>query len=173
MEEIFPLVDTSGCVIGRATRSECHNGSMLLHSVIHLHIFNSNGELYLQKRSATKDIQPNLWDSSVGGHIDIGETPMQAAIREAKEELGLTNIEPVYITKHIIKTVQEQELAYCFYSVSDNEIKIDMNELSDGRFWTIKEISDNLGKGIFTFNFEQDFKLFLSGGINKLKKIIS
>ena len=57
-EEIFPLVDEQGIVVGQASRSVCHDGSKLLHPVIHLHIFNSKGELYLQKRSATKDVQP-------------------------------------------------------------------------------------------------------------------
>lgn len=74
-EEIFPLVDETGNIIGQAPRSVCHDGSKLLHPVIHLHIFNSEGDLYLQKRSATKDVQPDKWDSSVAGHIDLGEMP--------------------------------------------------------------------------------------------------
>ena len=45
---ILPLVDPAGNVIGKATRTECHNGSMLLHPVVHLHVFNEEGELYLQ-----------------------------------------------------------------------------------------------------------------------------
>ena len=57
-QEMFPLVDEQGNIIGAATRGECHNGSKLLHPVIHLHVFNSKGELYLQKRPEWKDIQP-------------------------------------------------------------------------------------------------------------------
>ena len=45
-EEVFPVVDSAGKVVGRATRGECHGGSMLLHPVVHLHVFNSRGELY-------------------------------------------------------------------------------------------------------------------------------
>lgn len=160
-DEIFPLVDEEGNIIGQATRRECHNGSMLLHPVIHLHIFNSKGELFLQKRAATKDIQPDKWDSSVGGHIDLGETPKQAAIREANEELGVSIEQIEYIDKHIIKTAREQELTYCFKTVYDGEIHIDKNEVSDGRFWTFSEIEANLGKDIFTPNFELDFTTYL------------
>ena len=47
---------------------------MLLHPVVHLHLFNSRGELYLQKRPEWKDIQPGRWDTAVGGHVDYGET---------------------------------------------------------------------------------------------------
>ena len=46
--EVFPLVDEEGNVIGSATRGECHDGSKLLHPVVHLHVFNGKGELYLQ-----------------------------------------------------------------------------------------------------------------------------
>ncbi len=65
--EIFPLVDEQGNVIGSATRSECHSGSGLLHPVIHLHVFDSEGRLYLQRRPLWKDIQPGKWDTAVGG----------------------------------------------------------------------------------------------------------
>ena len=57
-QEMFPLVDEQGNITGAATRGECHNGSKLLHPVIHLHVFNSKGELYMQKRPEWKDIQP-------------------------------------------------------------------------------------------------------------------
>ena len=69
-DEWFPVVDATGLVLGKATRRECHNGSKKLHPVIHLHVFNEAGDLYLQKRSETKDIQPGKWDTAVGGHVD-------------------------------------------------------------------------------------------------------
>ena len=66
--ELFPIIDEQGHTIGKATRKECHNGSKLLHPVIHLQIFNKYGNLYLQKRAMNKDIQPGKWDTAVGGH---------------------------------------------------------------------------------------------------------
>ena len=72
-QEMFPIVDEEGNITGAATRGECHGGSMLLHPVVHLHVFNSKGELYLQKRPEWKDIQPGKWDTAVGGHVDLGE----------------------------------------------------------------------------------------------------
>ena len=73
-QEMFPIVDEQGTITGAATRGECHSGSKLLHPVVHLHVFNSKGELYLQKRPEWKDIQPGKWDTAVGGHIDLGES---------------------------------------------------------------------------------------------------
>lgn len=167
-EEIFPLVDEAGNVIGKATRNECHSGSMLLHPVVHLHIFNDRGELFLQKRSSKKEIFPDLWDSSVGGHIDFGETPQQAVIRETQEELGLSNLDIIYLSRHIIETRYERELTYCFYTVTKQKPQPDRDEVSDGRFWTIDEIKQHIGTGIFTPNFEFDFSSFLSEGFDKL-----
>lgn len=171
-EEIFPLVDETGNIIGQAPRSVCHDGSKLLHPVIHLHIFNSDGELYLQKRSATKDVQPNKWDSSVAGHIDLDETPKMAACREAGEELGLSGIDPQFITKYIIETDRERELSYCFYAIYNGVFVLNRDELADGRFWKIEEIQSNLGKDIFTTNFELDFIKFLNKGLNGISSDI-
>lgn len=171
-EEIFPLVDETGNIIGQAPRSVCHDGSKLLHPVIHLHIFNSHGELYLQKRSATKDVQPNKWDSSVAGHIDLDETPQMAAWREAREELGLSDIEPIFITKYIIETERERELSYCFYTIYNGGFVLNREELADGRFWKIEEIQSNLGKDIFTTNFELDFIKFLNKGLSGISSDI-
>lgn len=163
-EEIFPLVDEDGNITGQASRSICHNGSKLLHPVIHLHIFNSQGELYLQKRSATKDVQPNKWDSSVAGHIDLNETPEVAALREASEELGLSGLSLHFITKYIIETDRERELSYCFYTIYDGDFIINKDELADGKFWSIDCIQEHIDKDIFTANFELDFKKFLNKG---------
>lgn len=171
-EEIFPLVDEEGNTIGQAPRSVCHDGSKLLHPVIHLHIFNSKGELFLQKRAATKDVQPNRWDASVAGHIDLNEKPDKAVLREASEELGISNITPHYLLKYIIETDRERELSYCFYTIYDGDFHIDNNEVSDGRFWTIEEIQSQLGQHIFTTNFELDFEKFLSEGLNALNREI-
>lgn len=170
-EEIFPLVDEQGKVTGQASRSRCHDGSKLLHPVVHLHLFNSKGELFLQKRSAKKDIQPNLWDTSSAGHIDIGELPHEAVVREAREELGVIDIDPRFIWSYIIESDRERELSYCYYAIYDGDIKIDHDEVEDGRFFSIHDIQKQIGQGIFTLNFESDFIHFLDKGLDALKQI--
>ena len=83
-EEIFPVVDEAGKVVGSATRGECHGGSKLLHPVVHLHVFDSDGRLFLQHRPAWKDIQPDKWDTAVGGHVDYGEGIAEALRSEGR-----------------------------------------------------------------------------------------
>lgn len=161
-EEWFPLVNEEGETTGKATRKECHSGSKLLHPVIHLHIFNDAGDLYLQKRSMNKDIQPGKWDTAVGGHIDYGETVEEALRREVREELGITDFTPQFITRYIFESTIEKELVNTFRTVYNGPFKPDTEELDGGRFWPVEEIKVNLGKDVFTPNFEQEFKrLFL------------
>ena len=87
--ELFPIVDEDGNVLGSILRGEAHDGRKVLHPVVHLHLFNSRGELYLQRRPDWKPIQPGKWDTAVGGHISYGETVKEAFQREVMEELGI------------------------------------------------------------------------------------
>ena len=110
--EKLPLVDEEGNLTGAATRRECHNGSKWLHPVVHLHVFNSQGELYLQKRPNWKDIQPGKWDTAVGGHVDLGESVEMALLREAQEELGLKDFTPERLTHYVFESEREKELVF-------------------------------------------------------------
>lgn len=160
LEEWFPVVDEDGNTIGKALRSVCHDGkSMLLHPVIHLHLFNTKGELYLQKRAKTKDIQPGKWDTSVGGHVSPGETTLESLIREASEELGLNDFEPIFKGKYIWESSRERELVNSFFAVSDQPPVINRSEIDEGKYWQLKEIEDNIGKEVFTPNFEYEFRM--------------
>jgi isopentenyldiphosphate isomerase len=158
--EMFPIVDENGNTIGEAPRTVCHDGkSMLLHPVVHLHVFNSKGELFLQKRSITKDIQPGKWDTSVGGHVSPGESVEDALKREAFEELNLTEFVPFLITRYVWESKKERELVNSFKTVTDDVPRVEKDEIDEGRYWSLQEIRDNIGKGIFTPNFENEFKM--------------
>ena len=149
------MVDETGQVIGSATRGECHNGSRLLHPVVHLHLFNSKGELYLQRRPLWKDIQPGKWDTAVGGHVDYGETIEEALLREVREEIGITDFVPEKMCHYLYDSVRERELVFVHRATYDGEVH-PSEETDGGRFWSIEEIRQNLGKGIFTPNFEME-----------------
>lgn len=163
-EEWFPVVDEDGNRIGEALRSVCHDGkSMLLHPVVHLHLFNTRGELFLQKRAKTKDIQPGKWDTSAGGHVSPGETSDEALLREAREELEINNFIPDFLRKYIWESSRERELVNSYSTITDATPVINKDEIEEGRFWPMREIKENLGKNIFTPNFENEFKmLFLT-----------
>lgn len=165
-QELLPLVDPAGNVIGKATRTECHNGSMLLHPVVHLHVFNEKGELYLQKRPMWKDIQPGKWDTAVGGHVDFGEDIHTALLREAREELGINAEGNELVQMYEFHSEREHELVYAHKIVYDKDIT-PSEETDGGRFWTMQEIRDAIGHGILTPNFEQEFMRLFKNKDNK------
>ncbi|MBD5280268.1 MAG: NUDIX domain-containing protein [Bacteroides sp.] len=160
-KEMFPIVDESGNIIGAASRGECHSGSKLLHPVVHLHLFDKEGRLYLQKRPAWKDIQPGKWDTAVGGHVDLGENIYQALKREVKEELGLDVSSPELLRQYVFESDREKELVNVFKLVTEDQPH-PTDELDGGRFWTMEEIAESLGKDVFTPNFESEYKMLFS-----------
>src|SRR3989442_11045774 len=87
-EEIFDVVNERDEVIGQKPRSEVHRRG-LMHRAVHVLVFNSGGQVFLQKRSMKKDRQPGLWDSSASGHLNCGEDYDACAVRELREEIGL------------------------------------------------------------------------------------
>ena len=115
-KEMFPIVDEEGNITGAATRGECHNGSKLLHPVVHLHVFNS-----------------------------------------AREELGITGFTPQLLTHYVFESDREKELVFSHRTTYDGTIT-PSDELDGGRFWTLEDIRKALGTGIFTPNFENEFK---------------
>lgn len=160
-EEMFPIVDEEGNILGAISRGEAHNGTKVLHPIVHLHVFNSKGELYLQHRPEWKDIQPDKWDTATGGHVDLGESVEIALKREVCEELGITDFTPEFICKYVFEGKKERELVYVHKTTYDGEVKPSETELAGGRFWTKEEIASNMGKGIFTPNFEDEYtKIF-------------
>ena len=89
MDEYFDWVDRNDRIIGVASRSEAHR-LMLFHRAVHVYAWGKSGGLILQKRSLSKDLEPGKWTVSCSGHVDRGETYLHAAVREMKEELGLS-----------------------------------------------------------------------------------
>lgn len=89
MDELVDILDSDGKYTGKtALKSEAHKNGWY-HPTVHIWFFTSDGKLLIQRRAATKDTHPLLWDVSVAGHISAGENIEDAAIREVKEEIGL------------------------------------------------------------------------------------
>jgi 8-oxo-dGTP pyrophosphatase MutT (NUDIX family) len=106
-----------------------------------------------------KDIQPGKWDTSVGGHIAFGEKVESALRRETMEELGFENFTPLFLKRYVFESSREKELVHVYRTLYDGVIAPSA-ELNGGRFWKKEEISENLGKKVFTPNFESEYKLF-------------
>lgn len=156
--EWFDLVSEDGECIGKARRSECHGNPALLHQAVHVFVFNEQGEIFLQQRSMNKDIQPGKWDTSVGGHVDLGEEAVDAAIRELREELGVTGATPEFLYQYLWRSPVESELIRSYRLCHNGPFRMHPDEIQDGRFWSHDEINAALDREIFTPNFEFEWK---------------
>lgn len=165
-DELFPVVDDEGRVLGSMTRGEAHGGCRVLHPVVHLHVYDGSGRLFLQRRPLWKDIQPGRWDTAVGGHVAYGESVGEALRREAGEELGLRSFDAVFVVRYVYDSDVERELVNVFRTVTDGPVTPDTNELDGGRFWTVAEIEAGMGRDIFTPNFEYEYSRYLASSIS-------
>jgi isopentenyldiphosphate isomerase len=159
MDELLDIVSEDDKIVGQAARSLCHGDPTLIHRVVHVLVFNPDGELLLQKRSPTKDIQPGKWDTSVGGHLERGESYLSAAHREMLEELGLVDLPLRFLYHSKIRNKVESENVATYLTVTDQSIRSDPNEISSVRFWSCAEIKNSLGREIFTPNFEDEWQM--------------
>ena len=162
-KELVPVLNDQLQIINVTPRDEVHNGSKILHPVVHLYVFNNEGKLLLQKRSSDKLIQPGKWDASVGGHISYNEKPEGALFREAKEEIGLKKFKPELVHHYIWESEIERELVFIFITsiLDQNQLRLS-KEITELRWWTKREITSQLGKNFFTPNLEYEFQNFLS-----------
>jgi isopentenyldiphosphate isomerase len=162
-DELFPLVDEDGNVVGKAWRREVHGNPELLHSVVHCLVEDDAGRILLQLRSLTKDVQPGRWDTSVGGHVMYGENVDVAVLRELEEELGVRlgreALTPLY--RYVMRNEFEAELVYTYWLRSNGPFRAEPGEASELRFFGLNDIVEGLGTSLFTPNFEDEFHRFM------------
>ena len=140
-EEIFDVVNERDEVVGRQTRGEVHRLG-LMHRAVHVLVFNSRGQVFLQKRSMTKDRQPGLWDSSASGHLDRGESYDACALRELREEIGLElSAPPQRLFKLPASQKTDQEHVWVYRCEADGPFTLHPEEIERGDWFTPPEVT--------------------------------
>lgn len=162
-EEWFDIVNKEGKRIGKASRTECHSGTKLLHPVVHVHVVDRQGRLLLQERSITKKIQPGKWDTSVGGHIMAGENLEDALRRETLEELGLQlDMQKVEeITSYIYESEVEKEYIHSFLYRADGPFSYQEEEIDSIAFYTMPALEKLINEDKTTPNFNYEFTNYI------------
>ena len=134
-EEIFDVVNARDEVIDAKPRSEVHRLG-LLHRAIHVLVFNSRGETFLQKRSMTKDREPGKWDSSTSGHVNAGEDYDAAAVRELDEEIGLiVSKTPDRLFKMGACAETDQEFVWVYRCEAEGPFRLHPDEIERGEWF--------------------------------------
>lgn len=146
--ELFYWVDENDTVIGSMTRREAHSGSFKIHRGVWVLVFNEKGELFLQKRSRTKDVYPGFWDLSVGGHVRFGQTYVEAAKREFREELGVESnkLLPLYKFKYSGKN--ESEIDSVYKTIHNGPFTLHPQEIDQGKFFSTSCIEQEVPAAI-------------------------
>ena len=139
--EILSVVNEEDLVIGQRRRDEIHSLN-LFHRSIHVLVFNSNGEIFLQQRGLLKQESPGLWASSVSGHVDAGESYDVACIREIEEEIGIKiNYMPKKLFKLKPSKLTANEFSWVYYLETDQLLNPNLSEIEMGK-WFSKENLD-------------------------------
>lgn len=156
--EIIDIVDADNNVIGSAPRGEVHRRG-LRHRAVHMLVLDAQGRIYLQQRSANKDVDPGLWDTSAAGHVDSGEDYLTAAQRELGEELALFDVALLAICDLPAQPETGEEFVRVYLGYTTVEPQPDPREISTGGWWSVSDIEQWLARDptIFTATFKQIF----------------
>lgn len=132
MDELIDITDQHGVLLGKSELKSVIHQKGYYHHTTHIWFYTKNGDILLSQRSAKKTICPLMWDVSVAGHIDAGETPDQGGIRETKEEIGLhiTNLDLQKIgVFECFQSYKNGIKDYEFHNTYIAELKVPLSEL--------------------------------------------
>ena len=139
-EELLDVVDADDRVVGVKTRGEIH-AQGLMHRAVHILVFNTSGELFIQKRSMSKDNDPGLWDSSAAGHVDSGEDYRSCAIRELGEELGLSATASLEILFRLSASpITGMEHCIVYRCINEGPFELQAEEIDEGAWISSSEM---------------------------------
>jgi len=168
--EILEFYDEQERPLGQAQRHRLHSEGLYHKGVIIL-IFNSKGEIFLQKRSKSKDVCPGCWDGGVAGHVEIGEEFSETAIRELREEIGaeanLERIRDTHLQKNEYKKweIKDYEFVVTFRCVYDGPIKVDQSEIGEAGFFSVQDVEKQMNEGTeFTPWFLDEWNYLIKSG---------
>ena len=140
-DELFDVVNERDEVVGRRPRSEVHRLG-LPHRAAHVLVFNSRGQVFLQKRSLRKDRQPGVWDSSASGHVDAGEDYDTAAARELAEEIGLRPASPLQrLFKMSPCPATDCEHVWVYQCEAEGPFTLNRDEIDEGGWFAPAELN--------------------------------
>jgi len=170
-DELLDIVSDTDEVTGQAMRSTVHQQG-LWHRGVHVFLFNEQGEMLIQKRSAERANSPSLLDCSVSEHVKAGESYLEAAVRGLKEEMGVESIELSLRGKiQMNYGVNDNEISEIYEgSLNGTQVKFDPGEIAEVKFMSLDDIRAEISdkSDLFCYWFIQLMNWY-SGKDAKLK----
>ena len=169
MTEYFWVVDEADRVTGKETRENCHR-NRLIHRSVYVFLINSKDELFVQKRSMSKDLYPGYYTGSATGHVDYGETYDQAAQRELQEELGI-NVPLEKVGKFRSFSHKEKEYSTLYVCRYDGEVSFNQREITRGLWMKLEQVKGEMesGEKLFASGFKAAFNKYTKSKLNRLE----
>ncbi|MBI2548264.1 NUDIX domain-containing protein [Candidatus Woesearchaeota archaeon] len=139
------IIDKNEKVL-RVVSTDVAHAQHLLHRAVGIVLVNSKHEVLLQLRKATKYQYPLYWCDSVAGHVDAGEMPDHAAVREMQEELGV-QVPLEFVGKIIINEPEEHELLSVYFGRTDGPFVLQEEEMEEATFFPVAFLKQCLVQG--------------------------
>jgi isopentenyldiphosphate isomerase len=138
-DEIVTIVDEHNKVVGAVPRREMRVKN-LPHRSTYILVFNAQGELYVQKRTMSKDVFPGYYDPATGGVVLAGESYEQGAVRELAEEMGIRDVPLTWLFDFYFTDERTRVWGGAFSCVYDGEVSLQAEEVESVTLMTSDEI---------------------------------
>ena len=138
-DEIVAIVDEDNNVVGSAARREMR-AKRLPHRSTYILVFNSRGEIYIQKRTLTKDVFPGYYDPAAGGVVLAGESYLEGALRELEEEMGIRGVPLQSLFEFYHSDENSRVWGAAFRCVHDGAVTLQEEEVESGSFMAVDEV---------------------------------
>ena len=158
-EEIVQIVDRDNMEVEALPRRVMREQG-LIHRASYVLVFNEKKELFLQKRTATKDLYPSCWDVAAGGVVLAGESYEESAHRELAEELGVADVSFTALFDQYFEEDDNRVWGRIFTCVHNGPFELQEEEVASGCFMSISDI--------FTLSENEEFT---PDGIDILRKV--
>jgi isopentenyldiphosphate isomerase len=147
-DELVDIVDTDDRVIGVATRAEMRARN-LRHRCAEIAVLNPAGEIYVHRRTDTKDVYPGMYDMVVGGVLASGESWDEGAARELAEETGIVGPPLRFLLSHVFDGPEELAQMRLYEVTWDGPIVPQPEEIASGAFVSFEELEGMLAEHPF------------------------
>lgn len=164
-EDWLPIVDKNGKVTGSVQyQPNTENTEKIMHPVVRLY-FVENGMIYLQQRNAKDITEPLLWDASLSRRVRMTESIDMVLHQFTQKLYNQSQQKFLFLTNYVYHSKFSDQYIYLFISCKTDELQPQKNEVFQTKWWTTKQIEDNLGVGVFTERFEKEYDILKRSGL--------
>ena len=164
-EDWVPVVDEKGKVTGSVQyQPNTLTDERLIHPVVRLY-FVDNGMIYLQQRKPDETSEPRLWDASLSRRVRMTESIDGVLQRYTKKLYNQEQQKFLFLTNYLYKGKSDDQYIYLFVSCKTDELEPQKEEVFQTKWWTTRQIDDNIGTGVFTERFEREYDFLKRSGL--------